>query len=167
MDTVSPEKRSKIMSGIRSRNTMPEIIIRKGLFHQGFRYRINDKTVFGKPDIVLKKYHTAIFIHGCFWHGHAGCRNFKIPSSNSAFWTNKIDTNRKRDAEVLNYLHATGWRICIIWECAIRGKKQLSLLDDTINKIARWILSDEIWLEVTSESYNLSQEPFFPVPDRD
>jgi DNA mismatch endonuclease (patch repair protein) len=153
MDTVNPEKRSEMMSGIRSRNTKPEIIIRKGLFHHGFRYRINDKTIFGKPDIVLKKHHAVIFIHGCFWHGHDGCGNFKIPSSNSGFWINKIDTNRKRDAEVLNYLHATGWRICIIWECAIRGKKQLSLLDGTIGKIARWLLSDAVWLEVTSEAY--------------
>jgi DNA mismatch endonuclease (patch repair protein) len=153
MDRVNSEKRSEMMSGIRSRNTRPEIIIRKGLFHNGFRYRINDKTIFGKPDMSLKKYHAVIFVHGCFWHGHAGCGNFRIPSSNSAFWADKIDANRRRDADVLNYLHATGWRICVIWECAIRGKKQLSLLDGTIDKIARWILSDAVWLEVTSESY--------------
>lgn len=112
--------------------------------------------------MALKKYHAVIFVHGCFWHGHEGCGNFRIPSSNSAFWTHKIDANRERDAVVLNYLHAAGWRICIVWECAIRGKKQLSLLDGTIGKIARWILSDEIWLEVVSESYDLSPAPRKP-----
>ena len=152
MDIVNKEKRSKMMSGIRSQNTKPELLIRKGLFKLGFRYRINSK-VFGKPDIVLKKYNAVIFIHGCFWHGHIGCENFKIPKSNTSFWVNKIDKNRKRDAEVLNYLHATGWRICIIWECAIRGKPQLLKIDKTINEISKWLTSDRIWIEITSDNY--------------
>jgi DNA mismatch endonuclease (patch repair protein) len=153
MDIVIPEKRSLLMSGIRSKNTKPEILVRKGLFKSGFRYRLNVKNVFGKPDIVLKKFNAAIFIHGCFWHGHEGCKNFKIPSSNREFWVTKIDRNRKRDAEVLNYLHATGWRICIIWECAIRGKKQLQKTDKTISKISKWLRSKRIWLEITSDAY--------------
>lgn len=152
MDIVNKEKRSKMMSGIRSQNTKPERLIRKGLFKLGFRYRINSK-MFGKPDIVLKKYNAVIFIHGCFWHGHIGCENFKIPKSNTTFWVNKIDRNRKRDAEVLNYLHATGWRICIIWECAIRGKSQLLNIDKTINKISKWLTSKRIWIEITSDKY--------------
>ena len=94
MDIVSKEKRSEMMSGIRSQNTKPERLIRKGLFKLGFRYRVNSK-VFGNPDIVLKKYNAVIFIHGCFWHGHIGCENFRIPKSNSMFWTDKIDKNRK------------------------------------------------------------------------
>ena len=154
MDIVTPKKRSEMMSGICSKNTKPEIIIRKGLFSRGFRYRINHKKIFGKPDIVLKKYNAAIFIHGCFWHGHIGCENFKIPSSNRDFWIDKIYFNRKRDGEVLNYLHATGWRICIIWECSIRGKKQLLNLNKIIDEISEWLLSDRIWLEVTSKKYN-------------
>jgi DNA mismatch endonuclease (patch repair protein) len=153
MDIVNPKTRSRMMSGIRNRNTKPEIIIRKGLFNRGLRYRINDKKVFGKPDIVLKKYNAIIFIHGCFWHGHIGCKNFKIPSSNTDFWTNKIDINRHRDGEVLNYLRATGWRICIVWECAVRGKYQLTKIDETIKNIYNWIVSDNIWLEVASEDY--------------
>ena len=153
MDIVTPQKRSEMMSGISSKNTKPEIIIRKGLFSRGFRYRINNKKIFGKPDIVLKKYNAVIFTHGCFWHGHIGCENFKIPSSNRDFWIDKIDSNRKRDGDVLNYLHATGWRICIIWECSIRGKKQLLNLDKIIDEISEWLLSDRIWLEVTSEKY--------------
>jgi len=152
MDIVTKEKRSMMMSGIQSKNTKPELLIRKGLFKLGFRYRINDK-IFGKPDIVLKKYNAAIFIHGCFWHGHIGCDNFKIPKSNTDFWIDKIDKNRKRDAEVLNYLHATGWRICIIWECAIRGKSQLLNIDRTINKVSRWLTSKRIWVEITSDKY--------------
>jgi DNA mismatch endonuclease (patch repair protein) len=154
MDVVNSEKRSEMMSGIRSKNTKPEIFIRKGLFRLGFRYRVNDKHIFGKPDIALKKYNALIFIHGCFWHGHIGCKNFKIPSSNRDFWVEKIDTNRKRDAEVLNYLHANGWRICIVWECAVRGKKQLQLLDNTVKRISDWILSGDIWLEITAKEYN-------------
>jgi DNA mismatch endonuclease (patch repair protein) len=155
MDIVNPQKRSEMMSGIRSKNTRPEILIRKGLFNLGYRYRINDKNVFGKPDIVLKKYNAAIFIHGCFWHGHIGCGNFKIPSTNRQFWEDKIDTNRKRDAEVLNRLRSTGWRICIIWECSIRGKEQLLLVEKTIDSISNWLLSDAVWLEITSEKYKL------------
>lgn len=145
------------MSGIRNRNTKPEILIRKGLFKSGYRYRINDRKIFGKPDIVLRKYNAVIFIHGCFWHGHIGCPNFRIPSSNEKFWTDKIDTNRKRDAEVLNYLHANGWRICIIWECSIRGKEQLSKINNTIKSVSDWLLSDSIWLEITSEKYKTNK----------
>jgi DNA mismatch endonuclease (patch repair protein) len=153
MDIVTSEKRSKMMSGIRSRNTKPEMLIRKGLFHLGYRYRINDKKVFGKPDMVLKKHNAAVFIHGCFWHGHIGCGNFKMPSTNKQFWEDKIDTNRKRDAKVLNRLRAEGWRICIIWECSVRGKEQLLLIDKTIETVSRWLLSDAVWLEIASEKY--------------
>ena len=154
MDIVNKKKRSEMMSGIRSKNTKPEQLIRKGLFKSGFRYRVNSH-VFGKPDIVLKKYNAVIFIHGCFWHGHIGCENFRIPKSNIMFWTCKIDKNRKRDAEVLNYLHATGWRICIIWECAIRGKSQLLKIDKTISKISKWLKSKRVWIEITSDKYNM------------
>jgi len=150
MDIVKKEKRSEMMSGIRSKNTKPELLIRKGLFKLGYRYKIN-ANMFGKPDIILKKYNAVIFIHGCFWHGHMGCKNFKIPKSNTQFWVEKIDKNRKRDGEVLNCLHASGWRICIIWECAIRGKNQLLNLDKTINEISKWLKSKSIWKEITYE----------------
>ena len=155
MDTVSKEKRSKMMSGIRYRDTKPELLIRKGFHKLGYRYRINNK-IFGKPDIALKKYNAVIFIHGCFWHGHIGCENFKIPKSNTDFWIDKIDKNRKRDGEVLNYLRATGWRICIVWECAIRGKIQMTNFDNIINNISNWLNSESIWIEITSEKYQNS-----------
>ena len=153
MDTVTKEKRSEMMSGIRSRNTKPELLIRKGLFKLGYRYRINDK-IYGKPDIVLKKYNAVIFIHGCFWHGHIGCDYFKIPKSNTQFWVEKIEKNRDRDAEVLNYLRANSWRICIIWECAIRGKTQMKNYYKIINRISKWLTSKRIWIEITSDTYN-------------
>ena len=155
MDVVSKEKRSKMMSGIRYKDTKPELLIRKGLHKLGYRYRINNR-LFGKPDIALKKYNAVIFIHGCFWHGHIGCKNFKIPKSNSKFWIDKIDKNRKRDGEVLNYLRATGWRICIVWECAIRGKFQMENFDNTILNISNWLNSENIWIEITSEKYQIS-----------
>ena len=153
MDVHDKKTRSYNMSKIKSKNTRPEILIRKYLFSKGFRFRINDRRYPGTPDIVLKKYNAVIFIHGCFWHGHIGCDKFKIPKTNTAFWVERIDKNRKRDAEVLNYLHATGWRICIIWECAIRGKSQLMKLDKIINKISKWLNSKRIWIEITSEEY--------------
>jgi DNA mismatch endonuclease (patch repair protein) len=103
--------------------------------------------------MVLKKHNAVIFIHGCFWHGHSGCGNFKMPSANRQFWEDKIDRNRKRDAEVLNHLRAAGWRICIVWECSIRGKEQLLLVEKTIDAISRWLLSDAVWLEITPEKH--------------
>ena len=155
MDIVSKEKRSKMMSGIRCRDTKPELLIRKGLHKLGYRYRINNR-LFGKPDIALNKYNAVIFIHGCFWHGHIGCENFKIPKSNTDFWIDKIDKNRNRDGEVLNYLRATGWRICIVWECAIRGKIQMKNFDNIITDISNWLNSESIWIEITSEKYQIS-----------
>ena len=147
MDIVNPETRSRMMAGIRNKNTKPELLIRKKLFALGFRYRINSRNVLGKPDIILKKYRAVIFIHGCFWHGHE-CRLFKWPSQ-QCFLTDKINKNIDRDAMILNTLRSEGWRICIIWECAIRGKRQIERLDETIELVANWIKSESIWLEIS------------------
>jgi len=147
MDMVDRATRSRMMSGIRSKNTKSELLIRKRLFGMGFRYRINDKKLVGSPDIVLPKYHTVIFVHGCFWHGH-DCDLFKLPGTRTEFWREKIDKNRERDAKVLNQLHAEGWRICIVWECAIKGKTRLLQIDDTVHTIAEWLRSDDVWLEI-------------------
>ena len=147
MDVVDRETRSRMMSGIGSKNTKPELLILKKLFSLGFRYRINNTKLAGSPDIVLPKYHAVIFIHGCFWHGH-DCELFRLPGTRTEFWKEKIDINRSRDAKVLNQLHAESWRICIVWECAIKGKPQLQIIDSTINKIVEWLRSDQIWLEL-------------------
>lgn len=151
MDVVDRATRSRMMSGIGSRNTKPELLIRKRLFGMGFRYRINDRKIPGSPDILFPKYHAVIFIHGCFWHGH-DCELFRLPGTRTEFWKEKIGINRERDAKVLNLLRAEGWRICIVWECAVKGKAQLQIIDHTVNKIAEWLRSDDIWLELRKDS---------------
>lgn len=118
-DRMTKEQRHRCMSHIRSRDTRPEVVVRKYLFAAGFRYRLNVRTLPGTPDIVLRKYHTVIFINGCFWHGHEGCRHYVIPQTNRAFWTEKIERNRRRDAAVQARLEALGWKVIVIWECEL------------------------------------------------
>jgi DNA mismatch endonuclease (patch repair protein) len=125
MDTVSRKKRSEIMSRIRCKDTQPELLVRKILHHAGFRFRLHRKDLPGKPDIVLPKYRTVVFVHGCFWHGH-NCRRASIPKSNVEFWQNKIDGNRQRDARNEKQLQQLGWRVFTIWQCEIQ-KKQIRL----------------------------------------
>ncbi len=117
-DIFSFQKRSDIMSKIGGKNTKPEILVRKFLFSKGFRYRINVKTLPGKPDIVLPKYKTVIFINGCFWHGH-NCKKGKLPSSNIDFWRKKISNNKSRDDKNSDLLIKLGWKVIIIWQCEI------------------------------------------------
>lgn len=119
-DVHTPEQRHRNMSAIRSKNTKPEELVRKYLFAQGFRYRKNDPRLPGKPDIVLPKYKTVIFVNGCFWHGHEGCRYFVWPENNADFWRKKIGSNIERDAKKHADLTATGWRVITIWECELK-----------------------------------------------
>jgi DNA mismatch endonuclease (patch repair protein) len=137
MDIWDKEKRSKVMSKIRSKNTNPELTLRKALFAKGFRYRINDKKLPGKPDIVFPKYKTAIFIHGCFWHGHedCNCKIAHIPKSNVEYWSNKIAKNKKRDAENYTKMQALGWNVITIWECEISKKNIGAILNDISKKL--------------------------------
>ena len=123
MDTVSKKKRSEIMSKIRSKNTKPELIVRKYLFSKGYRYRLHDSKLPGKPDIVLKKYKTAIQVRGCFWHGHK-CKYGSYPKTNRAFWEKKIKNNRKRDKINDKKLKSLEYKLVIIWGCQL-GKKEL------------------------------------------
>ena len=122
------------MSKIRSKNTRPEMILRKALFARGFRYRVNDKRLPGTPDIVLPKYRTIIFVHGCFWHGHEGCKHASTPKTNTEFWVNKIATNKVRDKIHTEQLIAKGWNVLTVWECDIRHnyKHDLPGLIDTV-----------------------------------
>jgi DNA mismatch endonuclease (patch repair protein) len=122
-DIYSKQKRSEIMSKIRGKETKPEIIVRKFLFSKGFRYRINDARYPGKPDIVLPKYHTVIFVNGCFWHGHESCKSSKLPQANFDFWKNKIDKNVERDCNNIELLKKMGWKVIVVWECEIKSKK--------------------------------------------
>ena len=122
MDTLTPEQRSLNMSHIHGRDTGPEVLVRKYLFAKGLRYRKNDKRFSGHPDIVFPKYKTVIFVHGCFWHGHEGCRYFRIPSTNVEFWEAKIRRNRERDTKDAAELEKLGWKVITVWECRIRRK---------------------------------------------
>lgn len=118
-DVHSPEIRSKNMPAIRSADTKPELIVRKGLHATGLRYRLGGAGLLGRPDLVLPKCKTVIFVHGCFWHGH-DCSFFKLPNTRKDFWEKMICGNRERDAQVVTTLSATGWRVAIFWECAIK-----------------------------------------------
>ena len=120
-DTKTPEERSKNMSHIRSTNTKPEELVRKFLFAQGFRYRKNDKRYPGKPDIVLPKYHTVIFVNGCFWHMH-DCSRARLPRSNQEYWEPKIKRNAERDQENTRKLKEAGWKVIVVWECELKGR---------------------------------------------
>jgi DNA mismatch endonuclease, patch repair protein len=135
-----------MMSGIRSKNTKPELIVRRGLHRRGFRFRLHDKKLPGKPDLVLRKCGAVIFVHGCFWHGH-DCHLFKQPKSQSDFWRPKIESNKKRDERAYEKLRARGLRIAEVWECATKGKTRLKS-DAMIATIADWLRSEEAFLSV-------------------
>ena len=119
-DTLTPEERSRNMAAIRSRDTKPEVYLRKLLFARGYRYRIADKNIPGHPDIFLRKYNTAIFVHGCFWHRHPGCKYAYTPKSRIEFWQKKFDDNVRRDAAVAEELQKQGIKQLIVWECTIK-----------------------------------------------
>jgi DNA mismatch endonuclease (patch repair protein) len=126
------------MSRIKGRNTKPEMLVRRYLHSRGYRYRVNVRKLPGTPDIVLRKYKTAIFINGCFWHGHEGCRYYIPPKSNSQFWQQKIERNKQRDIEKRIQLRLLGWHTIIIWECQLKPKQYyttLQALGQTLNKI--------------------------------
>lgn len=137
MDVHSKETRSYNMSMIKGKNTKPEIIVRHHLFSQGFRYRINNKKLPGTPDIVLRKYKTVIFVNGCFWHGHTGCRKFVLPKTNAEWWIDKIKTNQCRDQKQYNLLKDAGWIVIIIWECQLRKDHIISTLNDLTDLIRK------------------------------
>jgi DNA mismatch endonuclease (patch repair protein) len=121
-DIFPAKARSHVMSQIRSKNTRPELQVRHFLWNSGFRYRLHGKKLPGSPDIVLPRYKTVVFVHGCFWHGHPNCKQFKMPGTNTAFWEAKIGRNRERDACAIADLKAMGWNVIVLWECEIQGK---------------------------------------------
>ena len=126
------------MSSVHSSSTKPELKLRKALWKQGFRYRINDKRLSGSPDIVLPKYRSVVFIHGCFWHGHKGCPRFVVPKTNTEFWVNKISRNQERDQNVWRQLEAKGWSVIIVWECELNRKQ----FDSTISRVENEIVKN-------------------------
>jgi DNA mismatch endonuclease, patch repair protein len=144
-DTLSRAERSERMSRIRGRNTRPELVLRKLLHSAGFRYRLHDAGLPGQPDLVLRKYKAVIFVHGCFWHRHAGCRVANMPKSNVAFWTAKFERNVARDATVESALRADGWRVLVVWECSLSTKERAAA---TADQVVRW-LRDSAGAEAT------------------
>lgn len=144
-DIVKPEVRSKMMSGIRGKDTQPELLLRRGLFARGIRFRLHVASLPGRPDIVIRKHRVAILIHGCFWHAHKGCKYFRLPGGNRRFWAKKLGRNRQRDEQDAAKLQASGWRIGIVWECATRISSTAVL--DALDEFLR---SDHEFLEISA-----------------
>lgn len=139
-DIVDRATRSRMMSGIRGKDTRIEVAVRKALFVRGFRYRVNDRRLPGKPDMVFPKHHAVVFVHGCYWHGH-DCALFRLPSSNREFWETKISANRTRDVRTQQALRDLGWRVAVVWECALRGQGKQGL-DEVTHRLEDWLPGD-------------------------
>ena len=133
-DIVSPETRSRMMSGIRSKNTRPEIVVRKWLHAHGYRFRLHRKDLPGKPDIVLPRYHAVIFVHGCFWHRHEGCKYTTTPATRTEWWLNKFQHNIEHDRVVFEELQNLGWTVLIIWECQIKNDSYVDIIEEFLEK---------------------------------
>ncbi|MGG2103381.1 very short patch repair endonuclease [Stenotrophomonas sp. NRRL B-14846] len=145
MDIVDRRQRSIMMSGIKRTGTKPEMIVRKFLFSNGFRYRINVKDLPGAPDMVMKKHHLVIFVHGCFWHHHSGCKFAKMPKTRPEFWVKKLDGNVARDSVVQQNLLQLGWRIAVVWECALKCSP-----DDSLRELRGFVLSSRVYAQFSS-----------------
>lgn len=149
-DVLSSMQRSYCMSRIRGKDTKPERLIRNALFAMGFRYRLHQRSLPGCPDLVLSKYRAVIFVHGCLWHKH-GCELFRWPKTNAEFWRKKITRNSRNDAENLVKLKSAGWRVLVVWECSLRGKRRLKP-ETLIDQIARWLFSGRKKSEISAKS---------------
>ena len=139
VDVVDAATRSRMMSGIRGRNTKPELMIRSLLHRRGFRFRLDARDLPGRPDIVLPRYRAVVFVHGCFWHGH-DCHLFKWPQTRPEFWREKIDRNRSNDERATLALLASGWRVAVVWECALRGAHRD--IESVIQHLDDWLRGD-------------------------
>lgn len=144
-DIVNKETRSRMMSGIRGKDTRPELLLRRALHARGFRYRLHPKTVTGRPDLVLPKHRVAVFVHGCFWHRHESCRLASTPATRPEFWAAKFAANILRDQKVVATLSDEGWRIAIVWECVL--KKQADV-HRAVDQLTDWILDGGAFIEI-------------------
>lgn len=139
-----PLTRPEMMARIRSANTGPEMLVRKGLHAAGFRFRLHVRELSGTPDIVFPKFRCAVFVHGCFWHGHLGCKYYRLPKTRSEFWASKVENNRARDQRNIHSLLETGWRVLIVWECATKAIS----LDGLVRTIAEALQSTDSISEI-------------------
>ena len=144
MDIVSRAVRSRMMGGIGPRNTQPEMTVRRYLHAAGLRYRLHARGLPGRPDIVLPAYRAVVFVHGCFWHRHLGCSNAVLPGSNRQFWVRKLTANRRRDRAAIASLRHQGWRVGVMWECAVRRKDATAIL----GRLENWIRGSRPFIEL-------------------
>ena len=144
-DIVDKQTRSRMMAGIKGKDTKPELVLRRALHARGFRYRLHSKNVPGRPDLVFQKHHAIIFVHGCFWHRHEGCRYTTTPSTRPEFWQTKFDANVARDRSVHDQLLDAGWRVATVWECALRRPEETAL---AANLLATWLRSSAAEIQI-------------------
>jgi DNA mismatch endonuclease, patch repair protein len=137
-DVHTPQQRRYNMQQIKSGNTKPEMVVRKFLFAQGYRYTLHNKKLPGKPDIVLPKHRIVIFVHGCFWHGHANCKYYKVPQTRTQWWLQKINTNKANDAKAVKALKKDGWKVMVVWECGLKAAKVEKTLTSLLKKMANF-----------------------------
>ncbi len=142
MDKLTKEQRHRCMAAIHSRGTRPELLVRRYLFARGFRYRLNHPGLPGRPDVVLTKYRTVVFVNGCFWHGHEECGGYRLPKTNTDFWRRKIERNRERDAEERRELARMGWHCVTVWECQLRPALRERTLEGLVCTLSRIYLAD-------------------------
>ena len=161
MDKLTKEQRHRCMSAIKSKSTKPELLVRKFLFSRGFRYRLNHPRLPGHPDLVLRKYRTVIFVNGCFWHGHEGCKSYKLPKTNVVFWKNKIMRNQSRDIEEMRQLASMGWHCITVWECQLKPKVRQQTLDALEYTLYHLYLEDRRVksYKMPEEEYDMVAEP--------
>ena len=153
MDKLSPQQRHNNMAAIHGKDTKPEMVVRRYLWGHGFRYRLSHPRLPGKPDIVMRKYRTCIFVNGCFWHGHEGCRYYTIPKTNTEFWVNKVKRNKERDVKVQHELAAMGWHCITIWECQLKPTIRQQTLESLAFTLNHIFLNDH-----TTHRYQLPEE---------
>lgn len=144
-DIVDKQTRSRMMAGIRGKDTKPELVLRRALHARGFRFRLHSKNVPGRPDLVLSKHRAVVFVHGCFWHRHEDCRYATTPSTRPEFWQEKFESNVVRDSAVVAALLSSGWRVATVWECALRKPDAILAAAESVS---HWLLSEERQLEV-------------------
>ncbi|PLL10126.1 very short patch repair endonuclease [Tabrizicola sp. TH137] len=144
-DIVDQETRSRMMSGIRGKNTRPELALRRALHARGFRFRLHSGKVHGRPDLVLPKHRAVVFVHGCFWHRHEGCRYATVPATRPEFWRAKFDANAARDSAVRTSLLEEGWRVATVWECALRKPEQVAASTESLSI---WLRTEELQIEI-------------------
>lgn len=156
VDIVPSAKRSQMMSGIKGKNSLPEMQVRRALFAMGYRFRLHRRDLPGTPDIILPRHRVAVFVHGCFWHAHQGCKYAKTPSTRTEFWTNKLRGNVERDRLATEKLVEMGWRVLNVWECAMRNTGAAAQMPKVMHQ---WIGSDSSFGEISAQSLAACNEP--------